>query len=409
MRYLIALCVAVFASCASAQTELIVRLQPNVDPVSLAVRYGVPLIDTTPKAPFALYGIPSNVDPDVLQSEFSSDGDVVWAEDNEDVGTADGQSAIKGSGIPAIGGRNALYAINKNLLKQIDWNSSVANSKGRQVKIAILDTGLSRKQGYLWKKVDASVNYVERGWIADDIPIGYDTRETGHGTMIAGLVDEISPNTRLVIARVADSGGVATAWTLILGLAFAVDNGAEVANISLGSPHEIPALEDVIDWCDSNNLLVVAGIGNLGSRNALFPARYETVACVAGLNADNTKASFSNWDGRTTSSAPATGIVSQWWDGRMGIWAGTSFSSPMVAASVADGLRHTSGPVPPSALRIAIKRSGRNIDGLNKAYQGQLGTLLDYQRLNVLVMIATNSGDALSPPARNGWGLLTSR
>lgn len=391
MRTWIAFAFATLASLAAAQTQLIVRLRPNADPNLLAVRYGVTFVDRTANAPFALFLIPSNLDSDMVRLEFQADGSVVWAEDNAEVSDPDGQSAIKGSGIPAIGDRNALYAANPGMLKQINWSRGLAFSLGRPVRIAVLDTGLSQRQGYLWAKVDASDNFIERGSAAQDRPHGTDSNGnglpdegTGHGTMIAGLIDEIAPQTRMIIARVADSDGVATAWTIIEGLAFAETHGAEVANISLGTPNQIAALSDVIDWCEDNNLLVVAGIGNADSRDAMFPARYSAVICVAGLNPDNTKASFSNWDGKTNSAAPATGIISQWWDGRLGTWAGTSFSAPMVSAAIADCLRRTN-ILSTSALRNAVKNSGTNIDALNPLYQGQIGTLLDIQNLDRLM------------------------
>jgi thermitase len=200
--------------------------------------------------------------------------------------------------------------------------------------------------------------------------------------MVAGIVDQIAPKTKLLIAKVADSDGNATSWSITEGLAFAVTHGAEVANVSLGSPTQISALSDVMDWCEASHLLVVSPIGNSNLRQAFFPARISKVVCVAGLNPDNTKAAFSNWEGSTRSSAPATGIVSQWWNGQMGVWSGTSFASPMVAAALADCLRRTSSSVSLNTMRDAIEDSGKDIDAVNNSYRGELGTLLDHRRLN---------------------------
>jgi hypothetical protein len=388
MRKWITALVLAITACVHAQ-QLIVRMRPNVSPEALAAAHHVVLLDRTQGAPFALFAIPGGVEGDAIQAEFQADPDVVWAEDNDNVSTPEGQGATHGSSIPAVGGRSKLYEANLTVLKQINWSSSLANSKGRTVRIAILDTGLSTAQNYLWAKVDANANFIEPGLVADDGTQSLRLRSrgmgvVGHGTMVAGIVDMIAPQTRLVIARVADSYGDATAWTLIEGLAFAVTSGAEVANISLGSPNRIVALTDVMDWCEENNLLVVAAIGNAGLRQAFYPAQISKAICVAGLNPDNTKAAFSNYDGSVRSSAPATGIVSQWWNGQMGVWSGTSFSSPMVAASIADCLRRNAfGQL--SLVRNAVKTSGRNIDPLNPDYRGELGTLLDFVNLNATI------------------------
>lgn len=388
MRTWLTLLAVVFACHAGAEPQLIVRLQPGANALQIARKFGVKLRSTTANAPFALYGVPRYLSLTYIQFLFNSDPGVVWAEENVQVADPEGQSAIKGSTIPAVGDRSALYAANTNVLAQINWSSTLANSAGRTVTVAVLDTGLAQSQTYLWDKVDASENFVEPGWPAFDRPLGYDTNGNGtpdegvgHGSMVTGIVDQVAPLTRLVVARIADSDGIATAWTIVEGLAFAATHGAEVANMSLGSPYQIAALTDVMDWCEERHLLVVAGIGNANRSTAFYPARVSKVVCVAGLYPDSTKAAFSNWDGSTRSSAPATGIVSQWWDGHMGTWSGTSFSSPMVAGAIADCLRRT-GTLSLSTIRTAIKNSGDNIDALNPFYQGKLGTRLDIQQLN---------------------------
>lgn len=392
MKGLILACLLAMAGSAlsAPPAQLIARLQPGAVASSVARQHGLKLTDTTPDAPFALLTIADSRTPEQVQAELLADPRVVWAEDNAEVVSPEGQGAIRGSTIPAIGGRSDLYAANTHVLEQINWNQSLAFTPGREVRLAILDTGLGK--GYLWKNVVGYTNFIEKGLPPLDVPRGTDSNgngefdeAAGHGTMIAGIVDQISPRTKLLIARVADSDGNASAWTIVQGLAFAVTHSAEVANISLGSTDPIPALSDVADWCEENQLLVVSGIGNDATNRALYPARVTKVVCVSGLLPDNRKADFSNWDGHCASAAPATGIVSQWWDGHMGTWSGTSFSSPMVAAAVADCLRRTT-PKPLGFLRDAVATSGQNIDGINPDYAGKLGTLLDVQNLNSTIV-----------------------
>lgn len=390
MKGWIVLASALVATAASAQqAQLIARLQPGVDPRMVAKSHELILAGRTKSAPFALFNVPKGVLPDQLQAELLLDNRVVWAEDNAELVSPEGQGGIKGSTMPAIGGRSDLYAANTNMLAQINFSPSLAQSSGRTVRIAILDTGISPQQQYLWQNVVAATNFVEPSLQALDIPHNTDSNNNGekdegvgHGTMIAGLVDQIAPQAKLVIGRIADSDGNATAWNLVQGLAFAVVSGAEVANVSMGSTEAIPALSDVMDWCEENRMLVVAGIGNDNVDRALYPSRITKVVCVSGVDPQNVKADFSNWDGHCDSAAPATGIISQWWDGHLGTWNGTSFSGPMVAAALADCLRRAPGPLPLDTLRDAIVLSGRNIDNLNPQFERELGTLLDIQKLN---------------------------
>lgn len=370
------------------QARLICQLSPGVDPAFVAARYQIILKDRTDGAPFALFEA-SNIDvAHAVQQAMLSDIDVVWAEDDQGMTTPETEKAKtvpqKGSTLPAVGDRIALYAANKNMLIQINWNQATANLPGRNVRIAILDTGLSPYQPYLWEKVDASMNAIDANLPAYDLPKfvnqsrnGPNDQLTGHGTMVAGIIDQISPKSRFVIARVANSDGLASAWTVVKGLAFAVVQGAEVANVSLGSLNRIPAMTDVMEWCETNNLLVVAAIGNNGLEAACYPATVKKVVCTGGLNPNNTKAGFSNWERECDVSAPATGIISQNWNGTLGNWSGTSFSTPMAAATAIEALRLTR-PLAPSVLRNLFDTSGRDLDALNPDYQRKLGKLLDF-------------------------------
>jgi len=185
--------------------------------------------------------------------------------------------------------------------------------------------------------------------------------------------------------RVADSDGRSTAWKLIRGIAYSVNCGCEVINISLGSTTAITALTDVMDWCDEKNVLVVAAIGNNAHEGACFPARISKSICVSGLNPDNTKAPFSNWDGTADASGPATGIISASSDGMCAVWSGTSFSTPMVAAAIADCLRRTTH-IRNRLWSDFLKKSGSSIDTANPLYKSKLGNLLNIPSLNAAVL-----------------------
>jgi subtilisin family serine protease len=160
-----------------------------------------------------------------------------------------------------------------------------------------------------------------------------------------------------------------------------VENRAEVANISLGSLIELPALEDVIDWTEEHNLLIVAAIGNNGLQAVLCPASNSKAVCVSGVLPTDVKADFSNWNETADQSAPATGIESTWWDGTTGIWSGTSFSTPLVSASIANCLQRVAAKSP-KTIRGLLKISGDNIDPLNPSYAGRLGPRLNFRKLD---------------------------
>ena len=397
MKRLFSACIALLiAAHASADWRMIVRLKPGAsmaDAQASAANMGGSVVDSTPNAPFVLLSLPS--DPFVYFSAQLQMAlgvvDVLWSGD--DVALWNTEAVARGAtiGVFKTGSatplRESLQTENRTSLTQVNWSPSVAGSPGRTVKVAILDNGLSHDMTPLWSKVDAS--YDVFGGTADDVPMGRDTNGdglydgvTGHGTMVAGLIDAVAPNVRLIVAKVADSDGKASAWNLIKGLAFAVSQGAEIANVSLGSATPVPAFADAAGWAQSRGLLVVAAIGNAGSSNAWYPARNTQALCVAGLDSNDVKTSFSNYDAKAAVCAPAFDLVGPSWNGSLIRWSGTSFASPFVAAAIAEGLRHTT-PKTSTEIFAAVSASGRSIDGLNApAYRGKLGKVLDCSLLN---------------------------
>lgn len=366
------------------EARLIVQLVPGADPAAVGARARVTLRDVAPGAPFALYGTPSSgllAAQARLQADTAS---VVWAED--DAALQNAEDVSKGSTVSVIGDPSDVAARNADALAQVGWSASLAASDGRTVRLALLDTGLSRRQPSLWAKVDAS--YDAFGGDADDAPMGIDSsgnrkpdEGVGHGTMVAGIANAVAPKARLVVAKVADSDGQATTWSVLKGIVFAVGQGAEVANVSLGSPDALAAFNDLAEWAESKGLLVVAPIGNAATSRSWYPARSSKALCVAGLKADDGKASFSNWDSAADGCAPAVGIVSLGWNGGLAAWSGTSFASPFVAAGLADVLRRTGRQTPRSLIR-AVTDSGRDVDRVNKSYKGKLGTALNIMSLD---------------------------
>lgn len=393
MRHLFSFAAILFAAVATANPQLIARLNPGTDPRGIATACNVRLKDRAPGNEFFLYELKNGQDVESIQATMQGLAGVVWSEDNAELGST-GPGGSKGSTQPVLGPKSLLmkptnYRVkNAATLDQIGWSKTAANAPGRTVKIAILDTGLGVNQTDIWAAVSAQYNAVETGQPAYDQPLGTDTdptgpvdQATGHGTMVAGIVNMVAPRAKLLIARVADSDGLGTSWTITKGLAFAVQQGAEVANISMGSPDRLPAINDVIDWAtEENQVLVVASIGNNGQREALEPSGISKVLCVAGLDATNHKASFSNWENDADSCAPSVGLWAPWFDGEACQWEGTSLAAPLVAGCLADALRKSAHRLPSSLIDI-VTSTGTDIDNLNRDYKQRLGTLLNHTKL----------------------------
>ncbi len=391
---LVALTAPTLASAANAL--LIVNLSNGTTIQEIATAYEVDYVDHTAGGPFVLYSV-DEARKALVEAAMSTDARIVWVEDDmaldspEDERPEDIRAGAGGT-IPAIFDTAAGAYFNQNYLRQINWRSTGRLLTDRTIRVAVLDTGLSPYQPNLWINVIASYDaMVPTNEAASgspyDVPYGVDTNlngvdddAVGHGTFVTSIIATVAPYAKLAIARVADSDGAATSWTIIKGIVFAVDSGCELANISLGSVDQPTALGDVIEWAGIRGLVVIAGAGNDNTDRALFPSRFSDVICVAGVDLDDHKAVFSNWDGKVRQSAPAVEIAGAWWKGGMVGWSGTSFASPFVTACLADTARKR--PFwSPSRVRDLCNTTGKNIDPQNPLYEGELGLRLDWASL----------------------------
>lgn len=378
------LCLVLLGRMASAQ-GYVVKLHDANSANSIIQDYGIELLDWTDPAPFYLFSIPPRQAADILEA-LRADPRVEWVESELPVDTPNANTRSRGGTIPVVGSRSNLYAQNTRMLEQIRWEEAAANEGPQRTRVAILDTGIPLEAPRLWEKAVAWLNTVDPGSPPIDEGNGVDDNDNdvideglGHGSMVAGLIDQISPRSELVICRIADDEGESTSWCLIKGLVFSTLNRALVISVSLGTPFEFRAVSSVVEWVLAHRVIVVAPIGNDDAPIALYPSANEGVLCVAGVDDADRRAEFSNWSERADACAPATGLASLWWDGSIGIWEGTSFATPIVAATVAVGLSYRAD-LTPDDVRDWLDDTGDEIDEVNPGFEDQLGRRVNFRR-----------------------------
>jgi subtilisin family serine protease len=189
-----------------------------------------------------------------------------------------------------------------------------------------------------------------------------------HGTHVAGIatalaengqgVTGIAPKCKLMPIQVGDENGLMSMTAIIDGVLYAIDNGADVVNMSLGMQvyPEIVRLnaadqqkiadilykEEEEFWnqlfkiaYDRNVIIVLAG-GNQDVIIGLDPMqRTPYTINVSATDPTNTKASFSNYGNKSTISAPGVQIYNSLPNGKYGNLDGTSMAAPVVTGGIA--------------------------------------------------------------------------
>jgi subtilisin family serine protease len=162
---------------------------------------------------------------------------------------------------------------------------------------------------------------------------GTQYRAYGHGTMVAGLIHLVAPNAKIMPVRAFAADGNATISQIVQAIAYAVDHGAGVINMSFAVKQNSDALDAAIDAAVRQGVICVASAGNDGKANPLIlPAGYGNVIGVAATDNSMTRASFSNYGSPlVTLAAPGAGVITTYPKEHYAqVW-GTSFSAPFVS------------------------------------------------------------------------------
>jgi subtilisin family serine protease len=189
-----------------------------------------------------------------------------------------------------------------------------------------------------------------------------------HGTLCAGVIAGVAPDSRIMPLRVFDDSGKSDVFSIAKAIRHAVNNGARVINLSFGMSQSYSAIQNSLAYAASNHVVVVTSAGNQNKQTPQFPASVSTVISVAAVNHQDVKASFSNYGSTVYLSAPGVNIISAYPGGRYGMVSGTSFSAPMVAAEAALIMAVKTSD-PKTTLGAAIV----NINVQNPLYIGKLG------------------------------------
>lgn len=185
---------------------------------------------------------------------------------------------------------------------------------------------------------------------------------TTHGTMVAGVAAATGNNSkgiagvnwgaRILPIQALDDDGYGDTVSVGNSIRYAVQQGAQVINISLGTSFHDPYVLQALEEASRAGIVVVAASGNDGCNCVSYPAAYPEVVAVGALNTDGKQADFSSYGSSLDVSAPGVNIRTSTWSqsnqhsGYASGIAGTSFSAPIVAGLIGIMLSSQPSAVP---------------------------------------------------------------
>ena len=226
-----------------------------------------------------------------------------------------------------------------------------------------------------------------------------------HGTQTAGLIGAASNNGKgaasanwqtkvMPLQALGDDGGGTTS-DVVFAIYYAVDNGAQIINMSLGGDTNDPAVAAAIEYAYENDVIVIAAAGNCGTGQEhgcnparpgamSYPALNRHVIAVGATDQNNSRAAFSSYGPGLDVVAPGSGqLISPMIDqtstphnytsAYAGSLYGTSFASPVVAG-IASLIRSQRPTTDADDIIALINATSVKVPGMNGAiYSDQYG------------------------------------
>ncbi len=210
---------------------------------------------------------------------------------------------------------------------------------GSTVKIALLDTGIDYLHPELTNNFQGGIDLVYN----DNDPM--DDSVNGHGTHLAGIIAAelngtgvvgAAPQASLYAVKVLDGGGMGSLSDVIAGIDWAIDNGMEIINLSLGINEDFTSLRQACDRAyQEEGILLIAAAGNTSGNPATFPAAYDSVIAVNGTDENDNPGWFAANDQAIELAAPGVSIVSTTTDNGYSSLDGTSQAAAHVTGAAA--------------------------------------------------------------------------
>jgi len=159
----------------------------------------------------------------------------------------------------------------------------------------------------------------------------------GHGTMVMGVLHLVAPKASLLPLKAFRSDGTGNLSDILRAIYYAVQNGANVINMSFDFTTSSTELTSALDYANQSTLICAASAGNDGQQEIVYPAALQTVVMgVASTSDTDTRSSFSNYGNAIVwVAAPGESIVTTYPFSTYAAGWGTSFSAPFVSGASA--------------------------------------------------------------------------
>lgn len=252
-----------------------------------------------------------------------------------------------------------------------NWNFKIIGAKKDQsyhpgeknrIKIAVMDSGID---------VSEDVRVAERVNLVDEEKqiAPYYEDITSHGTSIAGIIADINPDAEIYSVRVLDAKNTATLERVVEGIYWCIEHDIDVINMSFGTTADRTALKSAVRDAEEAGILMVGAVGNSGKDTVEYPAAYDGVIAVGGVDKTAVKTKESGTGEQVELMAPGSQLLTDGAYGGSMITGGTSMSAAHVTAA-ASVIWQKDKSKPPVFVRGLLNQSAKKLGCQNEYGNG---------------------------------------
>lgn len=266
-------------------------------------------------------------------------------------------------------------------MRMLDLEVTWQHSTGDGVVVAVLDTLYTTQHPdllpNLLSPLDVNGNTVKN------------VKLNEHGLHVAGIIGAVAdgqgvlgtaPNVSLLPIRIFNQYG-ASVSSLIKGIDLAIENSAQVINMSVGTPYDRQDLHEAIQRAYQAGIVMVAAAGNDGMSTLKYPAAYPEVIGVGAVGQDGERTDYSH-------VGPGIELMAPGGDNQIGVLStgskvleevneatgemtstvlythiakpGTSMATPHVSGIVAQLIAY--GVTDPDYIRLILRETARDLE-----------------------------------------------
>lgn len=289
---------------------------------------------------------------------------------------------------------NASAKINADVDMDLAWTITTGSSS---TVVCTLDTGLKLDHpevaGRLWVNIgeipNNGVDDDQNGFV-DDVN-GWDwvnvdkdpSDDYGHGTNVTGIIGAtgnngigyagVNWNCKLMTGKVLNASNSGTYTWMISGITYAVIQGANIINMSIGGSGFSQGLSDVCDFAKANNVAIFACMMNFNNNTPYYPAAFSSTIAVGATDVNDyrvqpffwSSTSGSNYGSHIDLVAPGNYIYGLSYTSNTNYgsyWGGTSQATPLVAG-VASLIHALKPNVTVEQLRSILRTTAKDLVG----------------------------------------------